>query len=160
MKEIRFLADGFIMIRDDRMLLQPFGAAGGEAGAGSLYILNPGTEEELPNPTKTDFMPIKSGDLLRILTPGGGGWGDPLEREPQEVLRDVRLGQVSPDSACRDYGVVLDPDSITLLEGETDQERARLRDSRPPLRMIDRGERFRDLLAKERIALTGEDPVL
>ena len=160
LKEIRFLADGFIMIRDDRMLLQPFGSAGGEAGAGSLYILNPGTKEELPNPTKTDFMPIKSGDLLRILTPGGGGWGDPLDREPQKVLQDVRLGQVSPDSALRDYGVVIDSDSMRVLEDKTDQEQTKLRDSRPPLRMIDRGERFRELLVKERITLTGEDPVL
>lgn len=159
-KEIRFLADGFIMIRDDRMLLQPFGAAGGGAGAGSLYILNPGTEEELPNPTKTDFMPIKSGDLLRILTPGGGGWGDPLDREPEKVLQDVRLARVSLDSARHDYGVVIDRDSRKLLDGETDQERKKLRDSRPPLRMIDRGERFRALLAEERISLTCEDPIL
>ncbi len=160
LKEIRFLADGFIMVADDRMLLQPFGAAGGEAGAGSLYTLNPATDGELPIPNKTDFVPIKKGDLLRILTPGGGGWGDPLDREPEEVLQDVKLGRVSLDSARGDYGVVIDPESMGVIQSETNQERTRLCDSRPPLRMIDRGERFRDLLAKERIALTSEDPVL
>ena len=160
MKEIRFLADGFIMVADDRMLLQPFGAAGGKAGAGSLYTLNPETDGELPIPNKTDFVKIKRGDLLRILTPGGGGWGDALEREPEKVLRDVRLGRISLDSSRRDYGVVIDPDSMGVVENETDQERTQLRHSRAPLRMIDRGERFRDLLAKERIALTSEDPVL
>ena len=49
---------------------------------------------------------------------------------------------------------------MRVLEDKTDQEQTKLRDSRPPLRMIDRGERFRELLVKERITLTGEDPVL
>jgi len=72
----------------------------------------------------------------------------------------VRLGRVSMDSARHDYGTVIDRDSMKILEGETDQEKKKLRHSRPPLRIIDRGERFRDLLAKERITLTSEDPVL
>ncbi|MEE2821999.1 MAG: hydantoinase B/oxoprolinase family protein [Acidobacteriota bacterium] len=160
LKEIRFLADGFIMIHDDRMLLQPFGSAGGQAGAGSLYILNPDTEKELPSATKTDFMPIKSGDLLRVLTPGGGGWGDPLNRDPESVLQDFQLGRVSLDSACRDYGVVIDPDSNELLLNKTSQQRTKLRDSRAPLKMIDRGKRFKNLLSQERIALTLEDSPL
>lgn len=159
-KDIRFLAEGFIMVADDRMLLQPFGAAGGEAGSGSLYTLNPETDRELSIPNKTDFIPIKSGDLLRIQTPGGGGWGDPLDRDPEKVLQDVRLERVSLDAARHSYGIVIDRDSMRVLENETDQERRKLRDSRAPLRIIDRGERFRDLLAKERLALTSEDPVL
>ena len=160
LKEIRFLTDGFIMIRDDRMLLQPFGAAGGKAGAGSSYILNPGMEKELPNPTKTDFMPIMEGDLLRVMTPGGGGWGDPLDREPEKVARDVALGLVSMDSAKQDYGVVMDPHRLKVLEKETTEQRESLRCSRPPLPMIDRGERFEKLLAEERISLTSPDSVL
>jgi N-methylhydantoinase B len=159
-KEIRFLADGFIMVADDRMLLQPFGAAGGKAGAGSIYTLNPETDRELPIPNKTDFVPIKSGDLLRILTPGGGGWGDPLDRTPEKVLQDVILGRVSLDSALHHYGVVIDRDLMRIHENETDQERKKLRDSRAPLRIIDRGERFQNLLAEERISLTSEDPIL
>ena len=105
-------------------------------------------------------MPIKEGDLLRILTPGGGGWGDPLDREPEKVLQDLRLDRISMDAARRDYGVLIDPDSIELLDGPTDQERKKLRDSRPPLRIVDRGERFRRLLAEKRISLTCEDPAL
>lgn len=159
-KDIRFLAEGFIMVADDRMLLQPFGAAGGEAGSGSLYTLNPETDRELSIPNKTDFIPIKSGDLLRIQTPGGGGWGDPLDRDPEKVLQDVRLERVSLDAARHSYGIVIDRDSMRVLENETDQERRKLRDSRSPLRIIDRGERFRALLAEERISLTCEDPTL
>ncbi len=116
------------MIADDRMLLQPFGVAGGMAGQGSVYLLNPETEKELPIPTKTDFVPVRCGDVLRVLTPGGGGWGDPLERESSKVLDDFTLGLVSIASAERDYGVV-----------------------------IDRGERVRKLLAENRTSLTSED---
>ena len=45
--------------------------------------------------------------MIRIRTTGGGGWGDPLERDPALVVRDVRWGKVSPEAALRDYGVVL-----------------------------------------------------
>jgi N-methylhydantoinase B/oxoprolinase/acetone carboxylase alpha subunit len=131
-KEIRFLVDGFIMVADDRMLLQPFGAAGGKAGTGSLYTLNPETERELPIPNKTDFVPIKSGDVLRILTPGGGGWGDPLDREPQEVLQDVRLDRVSMDSARHDYGIVIDRDSMKVLASPPENHRSGGAFQRPP----------------------------
>jgi len=150
------------MIADDRMLLQPFGAAGGMAGQGSVYLLNPETEKELPIPTKTDFVPVSCGDVLRVLTPGGGGWGDPLERESSKVLDDVTLGLVSIASAKRDYGVVIDPDQRIpdqrmVQEEKTQELRARLRRSRSPLPMIDRGERFRKLIAENRISLTSED---
>ena len=105
-------------------------------------------------------MPIMEGDLLRVMTPGGGGWGDPLDREPEKVVRDVALGQVSMDSAKQDYGVVMDPHRLEVLEKETTEQRERLRRSRPPLAMIDRGERFEKLLAEERISLTSPDSVL
>jgi N-methylhydantoinase B len=127
------------------------------AGQGSVYVLNPETEKELPIPTKTDFVPVRCGDVLRVLTPGGGGWGDPLERESSKVLEDVTLGLVSIASAERDYGVVIDPDQRVVQEEKTQELRALLRRSRSPLTMIDRGERFRKLLAEKRISLTSED---
>jgi N-methylhydantoinase B len=127
------------------------------AGQGSVYLLNPETEKELPIPTKTDFVPVRCGDVLRVLTPGGGGWGDPLERESSKVLDDITLGLVSMTSAERDYGVVIDPDQRVVQEEKTQQLRELLRRSRSPLPMIDRGERFRKLLAENRISLTSED---
>lgn len=160
LKNIRFLTEGFLMIADDRMLLQPFGAAGGKAGAGSVYILNPGTDGEQIVPTKTDYLPIKHGDLLRVMTPGGGGWGDPLERDPARVLEDVSLGLVSIAAAEKDYGVVIDGDAMAVSAAETEKLRAGIRRSRAPLRIIDRGERFDRLREAKRIALTSEDPVI
>ena len=96
----------------------------------------------MPIPTKTDFVPVRCGDVLRVLTPGGGGWGDPLERESSKVLDDITLGLVSMTSAERDYGVVIDPDQRVVQEEKTQELRELLRRSRSPLPMIDRGERF------------------
>jgi N-methylhydantoinase B len=45
---------------------------------------------------------------MQLLVGGGGGWGDPLDREPAQVIADVRDGYVSADAASRDYGVVID----------------------------------------------------
>jgi N-methylhydantoinase B len=58
------------------------------------------------------FWETQAGAQLRYLTAGGGGWGDPLAREPERVLRDVRDGYVTIEGAARDYGVVVsgDPD--------------------------------------------------
>jgi len=153
-KELRFLKEGSIMVRDDRMMLQPFGAAGGRAGAGSVYTLNPGTDREQRIPNKTDFVPVRSGDLLHVLTPGGGGWGDPLERDPGEVLEDILLRKVSRQSAETDYGVVLEEDGITLDHEATARQREGFRDDREPLSVLDRGQRFEKLLAEDRISLS------
>jgi N-methylhydantoinase B len=57
---------------------------------------------------------IEEGDTLMIRTPGGGGYGNPLERPPGLVQEDVADGLVSVESAERDYGVVINPDSITV----------------------------------------------
>jgi N-methylhydantoinase B len=50
---------------------------------------------------------VQAGEIIRIRTTGGGGWGDPLERDPALVVRDVRWHKVSPAAAYDDYGVVL-----------------------------------------------------
>ena len=63
------------------------------------------------------------------------------------------------DSAQKDYGVLMDPKRAKVLAEETKEQRKTLRHSRPPLPMIDRGERFEKLLAEERISLTSQDSV-
>jgi N-methylhydantoinase B len=50
---------------------------------------------------------VRAGEVIRIRTTGGGGWGDPLERDPALVVRDVLWRKVSPEAARDDYGVVL-----------------------------------------------------
>ena len=57
--------------------------------------------------SKVSGIPLKRGDVVTIETSGGGGYGDPFERDPEYVLADVRSGYVSLEAARRDYGVVV-----------------------------------------------------
>jgi N-methylhydantoinase B len=66
---------------------------------------------------------LGAGAKLMLQMAGGAGWGDPLRREPQAVLRDVRDGYVSVESAARDYGVAIDPERLEIDAAAT----ARLR---------------------------------
>jgi N-methylhydantoinase B len=89
---------------------------------------------------------VKAGQVLRVVTTGGGGWGDPLEREPELVLRDVVQRKVSPEAARREYGVVLVAREAEVETGyaiddaATAKLRGELRAARKgPLPLIDRG---------------------
>ncbi len=64
---------------------------------------------------------MKRGDVFRHVHPGGGGWGDPLERDPAAVLQDVRNEFLSPAKALADYGVVID---TRRLDGRCGRDRA------------------------------------
>ena len=68
-------------------------------------------------------MTMKQGDVFRHEQPGPGGWGDPLERDPARVLKDVRNEFVSPGSARDDYGVVIDTATWTVDQGATKRVR-------------------------------------
>ena len=91
----------------DRSHFRPWGILGGGPGAPSGFMLNPGTprERDLGN---TDTLVMEPGDVLQIHSPGGGGRGDPLVRDPQRVALDVARGYVSAASARQAYGVLLD----------------------------------------------------
>ena len=86
----------------------PWGLRGGGNGAGNeSYVIKPdGTQEKVP---RTDRHPLPAGCRVRMLTGGGGGYGSPFEREPEQVRLDVLSGFVSMQAARDDYGVVLDP---------------------------------------------------
>jgi N-methylhydantoinase B/oxoprolinase/acetone carboxylase alpha subunit len=78
------------------------------------------------SPTKFTNVLLKRGDIVRYVTPGGGGYGDPLRRDPQAVLADVRNGWVSVDAAQREYGVVIEEhdDDFMIDETASDEMRA------------------------------------
>lgn len=156
-KDIRILVDSTLLLTADRCVLQPWGVNGGKAGQGSRYILNPGTSSERVLSGKTDSEQVKAGDLLRVLSPGGGGWGNPLERDPQAVALDVRRGLVTRDKATADYGVVLDdsPEGCPLMP-ETERLRQQMKRV-GRVKLFDRGENFDRLLANGEISLTTED---
>ena len=120
----RFLEDGEISIHDDRWLIYPWGVNGGHPGLRSRKLLQrkDGTEEQLPS--KCDRVVVREGDYLQFDTWGGGGWGDPLQREPAKVALDVDRGLVSREGARR-YGVVVDA-AGEVNQAETDNLRRQL----------------------------------
>lgn len=108
-----------------RRLCPPWGLAGGRPGAPSCYSMrSPGDAEfRLVDPVR---VLSAAGTSLRGETAGGGGWGSPLERDPKCVLADVLDSVVSLASAREDYGVVIDPGTMTVDVAATAAERERL----------------------------------
>ena len=149
------------MIHSDRATLQPWGVKGGGAGLGSIWILNPDTPSERVLPGKADSIPVQQGDVLRVLSPGGGGWGDPLERDPEAVELDVMRRLVSVEKAKDDYGVVFEDssngNSPKVNEAATTAMRDEIRNSRPSLKLFNRGANFYSLVEKGEIELTTSD---
>ena len=70
-------------------------------------MIDPGGEHEREVDALADADLVRAGEVIRIRTTGGGGWGDPLDREPAAVVRDVQWGKVSVSAAREDYGVVV-----------------------------------------------------
>jgi N-methylhydantoinase B len=135
----------------DRSIFAPWGAAGGRAGATAVFMKNPGTPREV-NLGTLDLFECDPGDIIRAIGPGAGGYGDPLTRDPQLVLRDVECGFVSHAKAQSDYGVVIVGSKLNL------DATARLRESRHKPganRFFDLGERrdaFEQVWTNERYA--------
>ena len=105
-REYRMLGEGVFTARDGRLLTPPRGRGGGGAGASGATILNPGTPEEHWITVGDGTVPLHAGDILRQEMAGGGGYGDPLTRDVDRVLDDVRAGYVTPEGARKSYGVV------------------------------------------------------
>ena len=97
----------------DRSRFRPWGILGGGPGKPSDFILNPDSPRErvLGN---TDTVTLEPGDVIHIHSPGGGGRGDPLDREPERVALDVQRGYVSRQAAEADYGVLIGEDGLDL----------------------------------------------
>jgi N-methylhydantoinase B len=101
----------------DRSRFRAWGILGGAPGAPSDFILNPGGNRErvLGN---TDTVTMEPGDVIHIHSPGGGGRGDPLDREPERVALDVQRGYVSVTAAEKDYGVVISDGAVDAAATE------------------------------------------
>lgn len=142
----RFLCDGDIGIHDERWLTYPWGVLGGDTGLRSTkrIVRADGSEEWLP--AKSEGIKVKKGDLLYFNTWGGGGWGDPYERDPQLVMDDVnrRLGTAA--GALR-YGVVITDDGVVDLDA-TSALRADLRSKREDIPMFNYGGDLEDIRAR------------
>ncbi len=127
-KHIRMLADGHFMSIADRSILACWGVKGGLAGEPFEAVIDPGGPSERAVDALADDAPVSAGEVIRIRTTGGGGWGSPLERDPRLVVRDVVWRKVSPGAAFAAYGVVLTgslaDDSLAFDAEATAVERA------------------------------------
>ena len=147
-KVIRMLTDGYFMSIADRSILSCWGVNGGKAGRPFEVTIDPNGEAERFADALADAEFVPAGTLIRIRTTGGGGWGDPLDRDAEHVVRDVAWGKVSRAGAAADYGVVItgpDDDPAADIE-ETENLRKKIRAARPrPEPFFDRGPGYRRL---------------
>jgi N-methylhydantoinase B len=99
------------------------GVAGGGRGAAGVYLI-----DDTTRPQAKAQIPLQPGARVRLDPPGGGGFGDPFQRDPDLVLRDVLYGYVSPEGAARDYGVAVEytgrPDALVRMPGDYRIDRA------------------------------------
>jgi N-methylhydantoinase B len=150
-KHYRALVDCRTIVTADRVRLGCYGVNGGKAGRPFCVTIDTeGAAHDLGG--LVDGEPVSAGQIVRVVTTGGGGWGDPLEREVELVQRDVIEGKVSLGAAREDYGVVLDGgvETGTVNAEATSALREKLKAGRrgaPP--MIDRGSGFERMLRGE-----------
>ena len=124
-RKYRLLSDeGMLQVRSDRRKFLPYGLQGGKPGTPSSNVLNP-TRENTTLPSKF-LRNIKRDDVFRHQTAGAGGWGNPLERDPQKVLEDVINEKLTRDFAQREYGIILKGDGTSVDLAATRRLRQRM----------------------------------
>ena len=132
-REYEVLAEEAVLaIRIDGVQNPPWGIAGGKQGGTGRITVNPGTPDERVLPPLSDGNRVRKGDVVRVETGGGGGYGPPFDRPAKAVLEDVLGGLVSVAAAREEYGVVISGDTIDANATAT------LRERRPPVRAFHR----------------------
>ena len=135
-REVEVLTEeALVSVRIDSVANPPWGTNGGkQAGVGGA-IINPGRRDERRLAPLSDGNRVRRGDIIRVETGGGGGWGHPYDREPERVLDDVLAGFVSASNALEVYGVMLTADQVGVDPVAT----ARRRADRPATDLFHRG---------------------
>ncbi len=118
----RFLAPTNAIVINYKTRTAPWGVDGGRDGVKNSVVVGRGTADE--REVGVSDTPFQAGGTIVNLTGGGGGWGDPFERDPALVAEDVRQGFVSPERARSDYGVAVDPVGFVVDEAATTGLRA------------------------------------
>ena len=135
------LEEGDISIHDDRHASQPWGILGGRPGACSEKWLVRKDGSRQPLPSKCDNVRVRAGDRVIFRTAGGGGWGDPLDRDPLRTRNDVARKLMTETKAREEYGVVLSGPDLDIDRRATDELRDSMRRNRKTPKLFDFGER-------------------
>ena len=124
-RELRLLGEeATYSVLCDRAVVPPFGVGGGGSAAPfSVTIQDRGAEVAMTTPGKATGMMLRRDAVVVMQSAGGGGYGDPLARDPRLVAGDVDAGYVSAQRARADYGVALDPEGAVDEAGTTDLRR-------------------------------------
>lgn len=146
-REIRVLAPGATLsVLSDKNVIPPYGVNGGYAGAPNRFVVRRGGQEMMPSPLpgKVSAFPLEPDDVVVMQSAGGGGFGDPLERDPALVKRDCEWGYITAAAASAVYGVDAAGEMATAARRKAmDENRIRLQ----ALRAETRPDRRRVLLA-------------
>lgn len=121
-REYTLESDAWLSLWFERSVTTPWGLFGGRGGVGPNVTIR-SADETLEGLYKVNAKPVDDGTVILLETAGGGGYGDPLERDPKAVQRDVRNGYVSAEAAEADYGVVLTPE-LDIDEAATSARRS------------------------------------
>lgn len=135
-RAIRTLRPARLFFLDERHKTQPWGLCGGRAAQPNDAWVVRADGTILMLPSKFDALKLAANDMFVMRTGGGGGWGDPFERDPEIVARDVRVGLLTPEQAREWYGVVVSGTPPTLDREATIETR---RTAQRPEQWIDRG---------------------
>ena len=120
-REYRLRAPASLYLWFERSVTPAWGLFGGNQGAGPDVVIDPGSEAQ-QHLLKVNALELEEGSIVRTQTGGGGGYGEPRERDPERVRQDVIDGYVTRTGARRDYGVALKPD-LSVDEALTRQLR-------------------------------------
>jgi N-methylhydantoinase B len=133
----RFLASGTISIHDDRWFVPPWGVNGGDPGKRARKVLEKADGSQTIIGNKVEDVHVEEGDQLHFITWGGGGWGDPFDRDPMLVAKEITQGLVSVEGA-KEYGVVANT-SGAVDAAATEALRVSLRAARTALELFNYG---------------------
>jgi len=117
-------SSGNLYLWFERSVTPAWGLNGGGPGRGPAVVVGPGTDEERTL-LKCNAVPLEKGTVVRALTGGGGGYGDPMERDVGAVVADVVGGYITPRHAREVYGVVMDKAGLKVDEDATRRLRSR-----------------------------------
>jgi N-methylhydantoinase B len=108
-QEVRLRSSGSVQSAMERTICAPWGLHGGKAALANRFsvLRKDGSVQQLPTGKTPGHVALEASDGFLVEVGGGGGFWDPLERDPERVLADVRSGYVSFESARRDYGVII-----------------------------------------------------
>ncbi|MCM3715727.1 hydantoinase B/oxoprolinase family protein [Halalkalibacter oceani] len=124
-REISFISGGSVSVEGDGHKYEPWGFKGGKSGAVGGLSIRDSEEGALKKlPSKLANTPVRAGSVLQLVGPCGGGYGDPLERDPEKVLSDMLDGYITKEKAYEDYGVFI-TDANEIDFGKTAEKRGK-----------------------------------